>query len=64
MSVMKALILTDSLTLDFTENGFADLVLDLAFFDFIWGPQPSSDELAAHLGPRTAGHDRAAHWSG
>jgi hypothetical protein len=60
---MKPLILTDSWTLDSTKNGFADLVVDLAFFQFIWGPQPSSDELAAHLGPRTAGHDRAAHWS-
>ena len=62
---MKPLILTHSLTPDFTENGFADLVLDLAFFDFAWGPQPSSDELAAHLGPRTPSHrhDRATHWS-
>ena len=28
------------------EHGLADLVLDLAFFDFVWGPQPSSDQLA------------------
>src|SRR5919201_215783 len=60
---MKPLILTDSLTLDFTKNGFADLALDLAFFDFIWGPQPSSDELTAHLGPRTASQDEPSHWS-
>src|SRR5918992_2541225 len=60
---MKPLILTDSLTLDFTKNGFADLALDLAFFDFVWGPQPSSDELTAHLGPRTASQDEPSHWS-
>ena len=62
---MKPLILTNSLMRDFAENDFADLVLDLAFFDFAWGPQPAPDELAAHLGPRTPGHrhDRATHWS-
>jgi len=41
-------------------------VLDLALFDFVWGPQPSSDQLADHLGPRTD-HDKrergASHWS-
>ena len=65
MSVMKPLILTNSLMRDFAENDFADLVLDLAFFDFAWGPQPAPDELAAHLGPRTPSHrhDRATHWS-
>jgi hypothetical protein len=61
---MKPLIVTDWLMPDFTKNGLADLVLDLAFFDFIWGPQPSSDELAAHLGPRTASQDEVSHWSG
>ncbi|MEH2625806.1 hypothetical protein V1292_003861 [Bradyrhizobium sp. AZCC 1719] len=62
---MKPLILTGWLLPDFLKNDFADLALDLAFFDFIWGPQPSPDELAAHLGPRTDSHslDRATHWS-
>jgi hypothetical protein len=62
---MKPLILTGWLTPDFLKNDFADLVLDLALFDFVWGPQPSPDELAAHLGPRTPSHrhDRATHWS-
>jgi len=62
---VKPLVLTGWLTPEFLKNDFADLVLDLAFFDFAWGPQPSSDELAAHLGPRTPSHrhDRATHWS-
>jgi hypothetical protein len=63
--VMKPLILTGWSTPDFMENDLADLVLDLAFFDFVWGPQPSPDQLAAHLGPRTGSHNRsgATHWS-
>jgi hypothetical protein len=62
---MKRLILTGRLTPDFFKNDFADLVFDSALFDFAWGPQPSSEELAAHLGPRTPSHrsDRAMHWS-
>jgi hypothetical protein len=60
---MKPLVLTGWLTPDFIKNEFADFLLDLAFFDFVWGPQPSPDELAAHLGPRTASHDKATHWS-
>jgi hypothetical protein len=62
---MKPLVLTGWWTPDFMENDLADLVLDLAFFDFVWGPQPSTDQLAAHLGPRTGSHDRnrASHWS-
>jgi hypothetical protein len=60
---MKPLVLTGWLTPDFIKNDFADLLLDLAFFDFVWGPQPSSDELAAHLGPRLASHDEGTHWS-
>jgi hypothetical protein len=60
---MKPLVLTGWLMPDFTKDDFADLALDLAFFNFVWGPQPSADELAAHLGPRTARHDRGTHWS-
>jgi hypothetical protein len=62
---MKPLVLTGWLMPDFMENDLADLVLNLDFFNFMWGPQPSPDELAAHLGPRTGSHDRnrATHWS-
>src|SRR5205085_3051928 len=44
-------------------DGFADVVFDFAFFRFVWGPLPSSDELAHFLGPSTSGHDGARHWS-
>jgi hypothetical protein len=60
---MKPLILTGWLVPDFTKSGFADLALDLAFFRFVWGPQPSSDELAHFLGPYTSGRDEGRHWS-
>ena len=50
---MKPLILTGWLMPDFVKDGFADLALDLDFFRFIWGPQPSPDELASYLGPRS-----------
>jgi hypothetical protein len=63
---MKPLVLTGRWTPEFMERDLADLVLDLAFFDFVWGPQPSSDQLADHLGPRTDRHKRergALHWS-
>jgi len=63
---MKPLVLTGRWTPEFIEHDLADLVLDLALFDFVWGPQPSSDQLADHLGPRTD-HDKrergASHWS-
>jgi len=54
---MKPLVLTGRWTPEFIEHDLADLVLDLALFDFVWGPQPSSDQLADHLGPRTD-HDK------
>jgi hypothetical protein len=63
---MKPLVLTGRWTPEFMEHDLADLVLDLALFDFVWGPQPSSDQLADHLGPRTDHHKRkrgATHWS-
>lgn len=62
---MKPLVLTGYQMQDFTEFGFADIAIDLARFRFVWGPLPSQDELADHLGPRTANHDGigARHWS-
>ena len=62
---MKPLVLASSPAPDFRRDGFADLALSLMFFRFIWGPQPSQDELAHHLGPRTSSHDGlgAKHWS-
>ena len=63
---MKPLVLTGWWTPEFMEHDLADLVLDLSFFDFVWGPQPSLDQLADHLGPRTDHHKRehgASHWS-
>ncbi|MGQ0685610.1 hypothetical protein [Bradyrhizobium sp.] len=61
---MKPLVLTGCMMSDFMSGGFADLVFDLASFNFIWGPQPSSSELAAYLGPRTADPNSGTHWSG
>jgi len=62
---MKPLVLTGWSSPDFLKDDIADLVLDLAYYDFVWGPQPPSEELASHLGPRTSSHDpnRATHWS-
>lgn len=63
---MKPLVLTGEWTPEFIEHDLADVVLALALFDFVWGPQPSSDELADHLGPRTDHSEReggATHWS-
>jgi len=62
---MKPLVLASSPAPDFMQDGFADLALSLRFFRFIWGPQPSQEELAHHLGARTPSHDGvgAKHWS-
>ena len=63
---MKPLVLTEWLIPDFMENNLADLVLNFVFFDFVWGPQPSADQLADHLGPRTDHDERelgGSHWS-
>ena len=60
---MKPLVLASSTTEAFTKDGFADVVLDFAFFRFVWGPPPSSDELAHFLGPFTTNHDNGRHWS-
>jgi len=62
---MKPLVLASLPESSFTQSGFADAALALRFFDFVWGPQPSQDELAEHLGPRTSSNDGpgARHWS-
>jgi hypothetical protein len=62
---MKPLVLANSPPSDFTPGRFADLALAMMFFRFIWGPQPSQDELEHHLGARTSSHDGigARHWS-
>ena len=60
---MKPLILTGWRMREFTESDFADLAFDLSFFRFVWGPLPSPEELATHLGPRTPSHRRGTHWS-
>jgi hypothetical protein len=62
---MKPLVLANSHPSDFTRGGFADIALAIVFFRFIWGPQPSQDELAHHLGARTSSHDGICnkHWS-
>ena len=59
---MARLILTGRSISDFTESGFADLAVDF-FFRFVWEELPSSDELAAYLGPRTPDHGPGSHWS-
>jgi hypothetical protein len=60
---MKPLILTGWPTPDFMKDGLADIAIDLAFFHFIWGPQPSLDQLASYLGPRSPDQQRGTHWS-
>lgn len=62
---MKPLVLASSPELSFVRNGFADMALAFMFFDFVWGPPPSPDELADHLGHRTSSNDGpgARHWS-
>jgi hypothetical protein len=59
---MTRLILTGRLIPDFTESGFADLAVDF-FFRFVWGPLPSSGELATYLGARTPDPGPGRHWS-
>ena len=59
---MKPLVLTGWMMPEFVKDGFADMALHLGFFRFIWGPQPSPDQLARYLGPRTD-QQQGAHWS-
>jgi hypothetical protein len=60
---MKPLVLTGWMTPEFMKDGFADNVLNLAFFRFIWGPQPSLDTVASYLGPRSPDQQKGTHWS-
>ena len=49
---MKPLILTSWPLTDFVKSGPADLAT-FFYFRFVWGQLPSTDELAAYLGPRS-----------
>jgi hypothetical protein len=62
---MKPWVLARDPSLHFTRDGLADLEVWLHFFRFSWGPPPSQDELAAHLGPRSPRRDAIdiMHWS-
>jgi hypothetical protein len=60
---MKPLILTGFMLPEFVKDGFADMALDLAFFRFIWGPQPSPEQVASYLGPRSPDQRKGTHWS-
>ncbi len=62
---MKPLALTSEPSLHSAGDGFAAPALFLFFFRFSWGPPPSQDQLAAHLGPRIPSHDSIGvmHWS-
>ena len=60
---MKPLILTGWMMPDFVKDGLADIALDPAFFRFIWGPQPSPDQVASYLGPRSPDQRKGTHWS-
>jgi hypothetical protein len=59
---MKPLILTGWLIPEFIDSKFADLAVYFPF-RFVWGQLPSSDELAAYLGPRTPDQRTGRHWS-
>jgi len=62
---MKPLVLSSEPLPQGMRKAFADPTLSLAFFRFVWGPQPSQDELENHLGPRTPTRDGIGvmHWS-
>ena len=60
---MKPLILTGWLMPEFVKDGLADIALHLDFFRFIWGPQPSPDQIASYLGPRSPDQQGGTHWS-
>src|SRR6201986_2532318 len=58
---MKPLVLTNFMIPDLLPD-HADLAV-FPYFRFVWGPLPSSDKLAAYLGPRTGdGPARGYHW--
>src|SRR5438270_2136861 len=59
---MTRLILTSLHGSELERSGRADVVIYF-YFRFVWGPLPSSDELAAHLAARSDKHARGTHWS-
>jgi hypothetical protein len=59
---MKPLILTSSHGLELKDSGLADLIVPFCF-NFVWGQLPPQEKLAAYLGPRLPGQERADHWS-
>jgi hypothetical protein len=59
---MTRLILTGLHGADLQHSGRADVVIYF-YFRFVWGPLPSSDELATHLAARSDKHARGTHWS-
>jgi hypothetical protein len=61
---MKPLVLTCFLLKDFTQPNVADLAVFI-YFQFAWGPLPSTDELAAYFDPLPPDDDPRsdAHWS-
>jgi hypothetical protein len=60
---MKPLILTGWPLPEFVKDGLADIAINVDFFRFIWGPQPSLDQIASYLGPRSPDQQGGTHWS-
>jgi hypothetical protein len=59
---MKNVILTSSAGLSLMLADRADVVIPF-FFRFVWGPLPSSGELATYVATRSDKHGRGNHWS-
>jgi hypothetical protein len=59
---MTRLILTSLSGLSLERSGRADVVVVFSF-RFVWGPPPSSNELAAYLGARSDKQAQGTHWS-
>ena len=59
---MKRLILTGESGTSLMRPDLADLVVRF-IFRFVWGPLPSSDELATYLAARSDKHGPGSHWS-
>jgi hypothetical protein len=60
---MKPLILTGYPMPEFVKDGLADIALCLDFFRFIWGHQPSPEQIASYLGARSSDQQGGTHWS-
>jgi hypothetical protein len=59
---MKRLILTSSSGFGLRNSGRADVVIPFTF-RFVWGPLPSSEELASYLAARSDLQGPGGHWS-